>query len=419
MRFQKSHHLPGEVRVRILSAKHGGIFDGHGDSSGIHGITAADAVEEFLGEFSFAAVKFQRVFPNMLPRSGTQFVKESGVIKPSAAAGVDGVLLAVADPEHRVPVLVDDSVELPFGLAVASACGFNAERTQESAAQRTVLHHFVAFIDHEDTFFRVKLFLRHRQCRISESRSVAHAAVVVIILGNEIELFPQVVCEAGGETGLAGTRHAVQQDGNAGTVDAKHFFYLAFSNMREAAKSIRYAIDQAVTHVANRHTIFGGEMKNNLLELFKRVEKISQDMHVIAVNPSAQNVELLIKHTKKLNRDIDRSQMDLVNLIGRQHVSMHSSEMYLTFLQSLRDLANRYAAVAMQERALYQIVVGSPVDTAVNSAQMQSQVIPAAIATDNEEVVSSTAPVEDAESFSDGAEKAEEIEKEAINKKED
>ena len=111
--------------------------------------------------------------------------------------------------------------------------------------------------------------------------------------------------------------------------------------------------------------------------------------------------------------------MDLVNLIGRQHVSMHSSEMYLTFLQSLRDLANRYAAVAMQERALYQIVVGSPVDTAVNSAQMQSQVIPAAIATDNEEVVSSTAPVEDAESFSDGAEKAEEIEKEAINKKED
>ena len=210
-----------------------------------------------------------------------------------------------------------------------------------------------------------------------------------------------------------------KQDGNAGTVDAKHFFYLAFSNMREAAKSIRYAIDQAVTHVANRHTIFGGEMKNNLLELFKRVEKISQDMHVIAVNPSAQNVELLIKHTKKLNRDIDRSQMDLVNLIGRQHVSMHSSEMYLTFLQSLRDLANRYAAVAMQERALYQIVVGSPVDTAVNSAQMQSQVIPAAIATDNEEVVSSTAPVEDAESFSDGAEKAEEIEKEAINKKED
>lgn len=212
-----------------------------------------------------------------------------------------------------------------------------------------------------------------------------------------------------------------KQDGNAGTVDAKHFFYLAFSNMREAAKSIRYAIDQAVTHVANRHTIFGGEMKNNLLELFKRVEKISQDMHVIAVNPSAQNVELLIKHTKKLNRDIDRSQMDLVNLIGRQHVSMHSSEMYLTFLQSLRDLANRYAAVAMQERALYQIVVGSPVDTAVNSAQMQSQVIPAAIATDNEDVVSSSVPVENAadESFSAGADKAEEIEKEAISKKVD
>ena len=115
-----------------------------------------------------------------------------------------------------MPVLVDVGVELPFGLAVASACGFDAEKTQDSAAQRTVLHHFVAFIDYEDAFFRVKLFLRHRQRRISESRSVAHAAVVVIILGNEIEFLSQVFCEAGGETGLAGTRHAVQQDGNAG-----------------------------------------------------------------------------------------------------------------------------------------------------------------------------------------------------------
>ena len=177
------------------------------------------------------------------------------------------------------------------------------------------------------------------------------------------------------------------EDSSTGTVDAKHFFYLAFSNMREASKSVRYAIDQAVIHVANRHTIFGGTMKDNLGELLKRVEKICQDMHVIANDPSAQSVEMMIKHTKKLNRDIDRSQMDLVGLIGKQHVSMHSSEMYLTFLQSLRDLANRYAAVAMQERALYQIVVGSPVGNDVNSAQMQSQVVPAAIATNNEEVM--------------------------------
>ena len=67
----------------------------------------------------------------------------------------------------------------------------------------------------------------------------------------------------------------------------------------------------------------------------------------------------MVKHCKKLNRDIDKCQLELVSIIGREHVSMHSSEMYLTFLQSIRDMANRYVAVSMQEHALTEIVLGS------------------------------------------------------------
>lgn len=58
-----------------------------------------------------------------------------------------------------------------------------------------------------------------------------------------------------------------------------------------------------------------------------------------------------------MNRDIDKCQLELVAIIGREHVSMHSSEMYLTFLQSVRDMANRYVAVSMQEHALTEIVL--------------------------------------------------------------
>ena len=152
-------------------------------------------------------------------------------------------------------------------------------------------------------------------------------------------------------------------------LDAMHFFYLTFSNMREASKSVKYAIDQAVVHVANRHTIFEGRMKEIILDLTSRLEKICNDMRVIANDPTVENVETIIKHARKLNKDISKSQVELVNLIGQQTVSMHSSEMFLTFLQTIREVSSRYVAVAMQERALAQIVSGAAPTSIVQSAQ--------------------------------------------------
>lgn len=191
--------------------------------------------------------------------------------------------------------------------------------------------------------------------------------------------------------------------GDKVTVDAKHFFYLTFSNMREASKSIRYMVERAVTHIANRHTIFQGEMQSSLLDIMQRLHSISEDLHLIASNPTAQNVEAMVKHAKKLNRDIDRSQIELVNIIGRQHVSIHSAEMYLGFLQGFRDLANRYVAVAMQERALAQIVAGTSVDKNLSNAQMRSQVFGSTVRTNSEAIVTSTVEEDEAASHTAAA----------------
>ncbi len=82
-----------------------------------------------------------------------------------------------------------------------------------------------------------------------------------------------------------------------------------------------------------------------------------------------------------MNRDIDKCQLELVAIIGREHVSMHSSEMYLTFLQSVRDMANRYVAVSMQEHALTEIVLSGTekaqklLETKDESADSQAQSI--------------------------------------------
>ncbi|MCR5085393.1 MAG: inorganic phosphate transporter [Succinivibrionaceae bacterium] len=185
-----------------------------------------------------------------------------------------------------------------------------------------------------------------------------------------------------GKAAEAGKR---EQDAHA-AVDAKHFFYLAFSNMREGSKALLYGLDQAVEHVANRHTIFGGQMRQSLYDLLRRLERVGQDMHAIAELPTAENVASLVKHAKKLNRDVDRCQLSLVELIGRSKVTMHSSEMYLTFLQMIRDIANRCVSVGMQERALSQIAAGEEVGEGGDRDGMQSEVLPSATVSGNEAV---------------------------------
>ena len=88
-----------------------------------------------------------------------------------------------------------------------------------------------------------------------------------------------------------------------------------------------------------------------------------------------------------------QTRVGLVNIIGRQRVSIHSAEMYLGFLQGLRDLANRYVAVAMQERALSQLVAGTNIDGDLQNAQLRSQVFGTTVRTNSEELMK--APAED------------------------
>lgn len=186
------------------------------------------------------------------------------------------------------------------------------------------------------------------------------------------------------------------------TIDAKHFFYLAFSTMRESAKSVRFMMESAVTHVANRHTIFDGPMKDSLFELKNKLHTLSNDVHAVSQQPTSENVEALVKHAKKINRDIDRAQMSLVGIIGSQHVSMHSAEMYLGFLQAFRDLANRYVAVAMQSRALSQIVSGQNVDKEVANSQLKTQVLGSSARTsDGATIIANAVDTQDAAEIAD------------------
>ena len=86
----------------------------------------------------------------------------------------------------------------------------------------------------------------------------------------------------------------------------------------------------------------------------------------------------IAKRAKKLNRSIDKSQLDLVNLIGTEKISMRSSEIYLTFLGTVRNMVNRYLAVALLARALAELTEGKKPEEAATQAQMLVQVNPTA-----------------------------------------
>ena len=105
-----------------------------------------------------------------------------------------------------------------------------------------------------------------------------------------------------------------------------------------------------------------------------RLERMSEVIHSVGSDPNAQNVENLVKRVKKINRRIDKCQLDMVNIIGTQRVSMHSSEMYLNFLMAMRTIINRYVSVGMQAHALAELVANGTVMTPINNDEENSNV---------------------------------------------
>ena len=136
-----------------------------------------------------------------------------------------------------------------------------------------------------------------------------------------------------------------------------------FTNLNKASRTIRRSIGRGLEHVANRHSIFAGKLEENLYDLSGRVDGFVREAKEAAARPDDARMEKLMASGREFNELADQCQFNLVTEIGADKISLHSSEMYLTFLQELRELAARYSAVSMQERALSELVAGNCVMT--------------------------------------------------------
>ena len=132
--------------------------------------------------------------------------------------------------------------------------------------------------------------------------------------------------------------------------DARYCYYRIFTNIREVGRSLQFLTKQASDHVANRHRIFQGELKNDLLSLVSYLEKISTDSN------GKQDIDSVLAHSNEAIELIDHMQAELLRRIPNDGISVRGSELYLNFLVFARELVNRCSIAAVLEKRLDNIV---------------------------------------------------------------
>lgn len=132
--------------------------------------------------------------------------------------------------------------------------------------------------------------------------------------------------------------------------DARYCYYRISSNMREVGRAMQTLAKLASEHVANRHRIYQGELKQDLLELAEYLEKISKDAG------GRTNTDHILAHADEANKRIEAMQAELLRRIPEDRLSVRGCELYLNFLMFARELVSRCSAVAVLNKQLDEIV---------------------------------------------------------------
>ncbi|MDR3362412.1 MAG: inorganic phosphate transporter [Desulfovibrio sp.] len=147
-------------------------------------------------------------------------------------------------------------------------------------------------------------------------------------------------------------RMALRGEGGETYTDARHYYYRIFSNMKEISHGLRSALDMMESHLANRHHVYKGTLRKNLLRMATVLETMPALLQTYRHGTSREDVENAQRTNDALQQVINRFQIELLRRIDEERLSLRSSEMYLNFLQFARQSTNRYAIVGILQRAL-------------------------------------------------------------------
>ena len=146
-------------------------------------------------------------------------------------------------------------------------------------------------------------------------------------------------------------RMALEGTGNALDDDARHFYYRAFTNMKEAGHNLRSVMAMMENHLANQHRIYTGELRENLEKMLNIVSSLHNHLSSLAVSGETARKELPALANEEIQK-INHYQLELLRLIDSEHLSLRSSELYLSILQCTREIINRYTIVMVLQGEL-------------------------------------------------------------------
>ena len=132
--------------------------------------------------------------------------------------------------------------------------------------------------------------------------------------------------------------------------DARYCYYRISTNLREVGRSLQSLTKLATEHVANRHRIYQGELKNELQGLAAYLQQISTGVD------GKLDIRNVMQHADEAAQRIDALQAELLRRIPDDKLSVRGCELYLNFLVFAREFINRCSIVAVLQGQLDEIV---------------------------------------------------------------
>ena len=145
-------------------------------------------------------------------------------------------------------------------------------------------------------------------------------------------------------------RMALRGGGDRLDNEARHIYYRIFNGMKELSHELRSVLGMSANHIANRHRPYSGELSDNLEVMLRILEDAARHFRSYADGEGSRAE--LSSYSDHCSSRISQLQIDLLQRIDEDGLSMRSSDLYLNFLQFARSFINRFTIVALLQRDL-------------------------------------------------------------------
>ena len=145
-------------------------------------------------------------------------------------------------------------------------------------------------------------------------------------------------------------RMALRGGGDDLDNEARHIYYRIFNGMKELSHELRSVLGMSANHIANRHRPYSGALGDNLDQMLGILEDAARHFRAYAAGEGSRAE--LSAYADHCSSRISKIQIELLQRIDTEGLSMRSSDLYLNYLQFARAFINRFTIVALLERDL-------------------------------------------------------------------